>query len=172
MNIFKRKKKNKEPERKEIDFAEANRRIKFEKEKEEERKRLEEEERKRAEEERKQKERERWLETHGEIYFPVRGVTFSNKNGTSRQAALKSAYKAEQIGEDLDLSFEEYEYQGEPAVAVYVNERGVGTVPAEDVDAVLEVFDRITNAQIYVEPFEDEDGDTIYRADVFIDYLK
>ena len=167
-DYFYQKNKKEEDDKKRI-AAEEKARIEHLKKVEEQK---EEEQKLEAERERKEQERQEWLKTHGEIYFPVRGVTFSNKNGTSRQAALKSAYKAEQIGEDLDLSFEEFEYQGQPAVAVLVNERGVGNVPAEDVDAVLEVLDRITNAQIYVEPFEDDDGDTIYRADVFIDYLK
>ncbi|NMA07296.1 MAG: hypothetical protein GX928_06280 [Ruminococcaceae bacterium] len=167
-DYFYQKNKKEEDDKKRI-AAEEKARIEHLKKVEEQK---EEEQKLEAERERKEQERQEWLKTHGELYFPVRGVTFTNKNGTSRQAALKSAYKAEQIGEDLDLSFEEFEYQGQPAVAVLVNERGVGNVPAEDVDAVLEVLDRITNAQIYVEPFEDDDGDTIYRADVFIDYLK
>jgi predicted NodU family carbamoyl transferase len=171
-DYFYQKNKKEEQERKDWLLEEKKQQEALEKEREQFAKQKEEEQKLEAERERKEKERQEWLKTHGEIYFPVRGVTFSNKNGTSRQAALKSAYKAEQIGEDLDLSFEEFEYQGQPAVAVLVNERGVGNVPAEDVDAVLEVLDRITNAQIYVEPFEDDDGDTIYRADVFIDYLK
>lgn len=116
-----------------------------------------------------------WEKTHGKIYTNLAGVTFKNSDGTSRQAALKDAYANDCAG---TLEFEQYEYQGEPAVLVCYEGVGIGNIPKARVSEVLAILDRLSSARLDVEVFvpelDDDDvrPDKIYRADLTLIYTK
>lgn len=63
----------------------------------------------------------------------VAGVTF--KNGRkSRQAILrKIKYKDKPFDKALNITFQGYEFEGAPAIGIYVNEQQIGNVPRTQV---------------------------------------
>ena len=69
--------------------------------------------------------------------FKVAGVTF--KDGRrSRQATLrKIKFKDEPMDGPIDFEFEEYDYNGEPAVLIKANGLIIGNVPADLVNKFL-----------------------------------
>lgn len=108
--------------------------------------------------------------------FSVAGVTFSNDNGSSRQKILSELYAA-QLAEDDDISvtLEPFEYDGEPAIHVLVNGRCVGNVPKQEVEAVSEIMAKSVK-EIKVDWFEPKDAGSsskrIYRADVTLSHFR
>lgn len=120
-----------------------------------------------------------WEQTHGRIVTSIAGVTFKNDDGSSRQAILKDIKASG--GGDAELSLEEFEYKGKPAVRVLVDGEQIGNVPRGRVAEILAVLDRIEDARLEVETFrpeeEDDEGKTrrgelIYRADLYLTYTK
>lgn len=109
--------------------------------------------------------------------FKIAGVTFINKDGSSRQQLLK-AY------EDLEPPFPEYtdyqyelreeEYKGDPALSVWCNGYQFGYVPSDTVPRLIESF-RNGNCDITridVKTFQPDSGaDTIYSATVEVCYF-
>lgn len=75
-----------------------------------------------------------------QIRFKVAGVTFDNEDGTSRQDILRhlkfydSPYADAE--EEYDTEIEETTFDGDPALAVFVNGYQVGFVPAKIVPKV------------------------------------
>lgn len=66
------------------------------------------------------------------------GVTFKNDDGSSRQANLQNLKaKAEPFDNNVNLEFERYDFQGEPAVLVTANGFGLGNIPKSEVDFIL-----------------------------------
>lgn len=133
-------------------------------------------ERERQRQEAKERQAE-WERTHGRIITKIAGVTFKNDDGSSRQKYLREIFAN---GDSGQVSFETYDYQGEPAIHVLFNGMCVGNIPKYDVQEVLDVFDRITHAYLDVTRFTPEDDDDdyddrpnkrreiIYRADLAI----
>jgi len=80
----------------------------------------------------------------------VVGVTFKNDDGTSRQALLKKIANGTGGFEDPDITFEQYDFQGNPAIGVYVNGKQIGNVPKENVNRVSSYIDDIDEADIEV----------------------
>lgn len=118
--------------------------------------------------------REEWGKTHGRIVTKIAGVTYKNKDGTSRQKALKELEAKSGEGE---LILQEFSYQGDPAVRVIVDGKCIGNIPADRVSEVLRAMDAgITNTRLDVESFvaEDDDGKNkrIWRADLTLIYNK
>ncbi len=118
--------------------------------------------------------------THGRLRFRVAGVTYDNDDGSSRQRVLKEALANDGEG---TIGFESYDYKGKDAVLITYNDMGIGNVPAPQVQAFLDVVDRLTSARLDVERFRPEDNDEfddrprsaadyIYRADVTVVYSK
>lgn len=69
-----------------------------------------------------------------EIEFHVAGVTFKNGRKT-RQALLKAIrYKDEPYDKGCTITFERYDFEGEPAIKVLANGEQVGNVPREQLD--------------------------------------
>lgn len=136
-----------------------------------------------AEEARRKAEREEWERTHGRMEFNIAGVTFKNEDGTKRQDLLKEA-----LASDCDggLTFEEYEYNGKPAVRIiYDDVHTLGNVPARMVSEFLNIVDKITSVNLDIKTFTPEDVDDdwddgpvrknrekLYRAKVHIVYDK
>ena len=59
----------------------------------------------------------------------VAGVTFKNDDGTSRQKILRDIYNRKKpFDKKLDVSFEEFEHEGNPAYYVMVNGFCIGVV--------------------------------------------
>lgn len=110
-------------------------------------------------------------EKHGKLLIPVAGVTFKNDDGSNRQQILKSIYQ-ESEGMIEGCSLEQYEYKGSPAIKISVEYDCIGNVRKEDVEKVLEIWERIEYVGVYVEPFENEENKKVYRADLSIQYLK
>lgn len=123
--------------------------------------------------EREQKEDEHRRERIGWLTFPVAGVTFSNDDGSSRQAVLREAYNAQAAEDDFEVNLERYDYNGELAIRVLIDDRCVGNVPRSHIDDVAEIMDR-SDVDISIEHFipEDGDGSRIYRADITLSGYK
>lgn len=101
-------------------------------------------------------------------FFPVAGVMFKNEDGSSRQNILKKVAKSENYS-DSTAYLEKYFYDEAPAIRVSTEYGCVGNIRKSDVQTVLSLIeDSNYIARIDVEDFEDEDGKTIYRADVTI----
>lgn len=71
--------------------------------------------------------------------FKIAGVTF--KDGRySRQAALrKLKFQDPPMDNSINFEFEEYEYNGNPAVIVKANNRVLGNIPADYVNEFIDV---------------------------------
>lgn len=102
--------------------------------------------------------------------FPVAGVTFRNDDGTSRQKILRELCDGEDFV-SVPVELEPYEYKGEDAVRVVTPEGCVGNIRREDVEDVMEMLEDGPK-EIYMEinTFENENGRTIWRGDVHLDY--
>ena len=108
---------------------------------------------------------------HGLIEIAVAGVTFDNDDGTSRQRVLSAIYK-ENDGGGVQGALEKYEYKGKPAVRVVVEEKCVGVIRNTDLPAILPIVDRVEFVGVYPDRFKGDDGKTVYRADLRIEYAK
>lgn len=100
--------------------------------------------------------------------FKVKGVTFDNDDGTSRQEILKDIKRRRPpFDEDLCLRLEEYDYEGRPAYYVKVNGSIIGVIPSYLSPFVTENRDNIIGLQdLEVSSFRDRDtGKTIYYAE-------
>ncbi len=112
-----------------------------------------EEQRKKAEAEARQAE---WNRLHGRMNFNVAGVMFKNSAGVKRQDVLREMLAADGDGE---VYFEEYEYDGRPAVRVMFEGMDVGNVPASRVSEFFEIDDRVETISYSVRSFTPEDVD-------------
>ena len=135
-----------------------------------------------AEAQRIREEREEWERTHGRMVFNIAGVTFKNDDGTNRQDLLKEVLAS---GADCDVTFEEYEYNGKPAVRIlYDRQHMLGNVPARMVGEFLKIMDKISAVNLDIQTFTPDDVDDdweegrkknkekLYRAEVHIVYDK
>lgn len=119
--------------------------------------------------------RTEWADTHGRLVTNIAGVTFDNDDGSSRQKLLRDLMVS---GGEAELTLEEFEYKGHPAVRVLVDGDCIGNIPAKRVDDVLAAMDAgITASHLDVETFRPDDDDedrpaVIYRADLTLIYNK
>lgn len=95
--------------------------------------------------------------------FKVAGVTFSNEDGKSRQAILKRLAKDDDYS---DFELNKYKFNGETAIAVVVDGNCIGNIRKSDIREVLSLLNENCVYSVDIDDFEDEDGVTIYRADV------
>lgn len=99
--------------------------------------------------------------------FKIRGVTFENEDGTSRQELLSMIKEREPpFDDDLQISLERYEYDGKTAYYVSVNGYIVGSVESSMSQYITENYDKISGIHdFYVGSFQAEDtGETVYYA--------
>lgn len=94
----------------------------------------------------------------------VAGVTF---NG--RQKILKKLKADKSAGKTLNVSMQEYDYQGNPAIRILVNGMDVGNLHTEDVTFVKENQKRILGIKDFTigehyDEHENKDGDTTYTV--------
>ena len=100
-------------------------------------------------------------------YFPVAGVTFHNDDGTSRQKILRELCDGDDFGYD-SAWLEWYKYKNEDAYRVMTSEGCVGNVRRSDIrEAVIAIG--ADTVGLNIETFENDDGKTIYRADLVVD---
>jgi len=78
-----------------------------------------------------------------ELVIKVAGVTF--KNGRkSRQTILRQIkFRDEPFDKHLEYKLEEYDFEGEPAIGVYVNDQMIGNVPRDKIQFLLKNADRV-----------------------------
>ena len=115
----------------------------------------------------------RFLNAWTEIWdFQLVGSSFPATDGTSRQSALRRAFRKQ---EDLDpvlVELERYEYDGDPAYHVLFDDREVGNVPADIAQAISEMSSAGYSVsghdcEVYGGP-EDDFPDKKYGARVYI----
>lgn len=103
--------------------------------------------------------------------FEVVGVTFKNKDGSSRQAIL------EQLLEDskglfknkkVDAYIEPYQYKNSPALSVDCSYGSVGNIAASAVPAVSRLLPRMVSSELKIYIAENYDGKVTYCADVVL----
>jgi hypothetical protein len=149
-----------------------------------EQRRLEEQERAEAERLKKQQEaidrlhariaeqqaREEWKRTHATLTTSVVGVTFDNEDGTKRQQCLEEIL----INGYKQISLEDYEYNGEPAIHVIVDDMCIGNIAKDTVPEVMSFIDRISSASLDVSDFIADTpngrGKRRYRAVLSLEY--
>lgn len=69
--------------------------------------------------------------------YRVVGVTYDNDDGSSRQEILEAIANAEPPYEDCEVSLDEFDYNGERALAVNVNGDCIGNISRKDLDDVF-----------------------------------
>lgn len=142
-----------------------------------EQRRLEQQEREEAERRRRQQEalaavraREEWRRTHATLTTNVAGVTFDNEDGTKRQQCLEEIL----VNGYKQISLEDYEFDGKPAVRVIVDEMCIGNIPKDTAPEVMSIIDRITSASLDVSDFiadtSNGRGKRRYRAVLRLEY--
>lgn len=109
-------------------------------------------------------------EKHGVIDCSVAGVTFDNDDGSDRQKILRRLLNSDDA--NPDVTFLPYTFKKKPALYVMCGDQCVGNVPADYVEDVSSILDRIELAYITPDKFKNDDGVTIYRADLHIQYSK
>ena len=107
------------------------------------------------------------------LRFKVAGVTFKNGRKT-RQAILRAFKWGDEIPETV--TFDEYEYDGKPAVHVKINDKIVGDIPANTVEIFLEHEKMYTRDNIMCDIYGgyklDDGSTTNYGCEIIIRYLK
>lgn len=106
-----------------------------------------------------------YKDSHEELTFKVVGVTFSNPDGTKRQALLdkllrrKPPFAEKKDDDGIEITIERGEYEGEPAFSVYANGYQLGNIGREDIPFFVKRwydFERVTNGSIYGGGTDDE----------------
>lgn len=103
-------------------------------------------------------------------HYKVVGTSFQNKDGTNRQGILR------RIKFDVpeyvcpEVTVKSYEYEGEPAFAVYANDKQIGNISREDIPSLLENTDELIDANIVV--FGGETPDKNCGAEIILTYKK
>ena len=105
-------------------------------------------------------------EQHPEKHFAVAGVTFKNEDGTDRQKILQEMSFNEPS--DNDVWFEEDEDQGENSGIRVLTDYGcVGYIRRSDKEKARRFFEnKVWYKYLNVEQFTNDEGRSIYRADV------
>lgn len=117
-----------------------------------------------------QQAREEWKRTHATLTTSVVGVTFDNEDGTKRQQCLEEIL----INGYKQISLEDYEYNGEPAIRVIVDDMCIGNIAKDTVPEVMSFIDRISSASVDVSDFIADTpngrGKRRYRAVLSLEY--
>lgn len=105
--------------------------------------------------------------------FKVAGVTFKNGRKT-RQAILRAFKWGDETPETVD--FEQYEYEGKPAVYVKINDQVVGNIPSNCVETFLEHEENYKRDNVHCDIYGgsklDDGTRTNYGCEIVIRYLK
>ena len=101
------------------------------------------------------------------IKSTIAGVTFTNADGSSRQAYLQALCRRNQGS--FEVWFEPFTYAGEPAARVMYYDECLGAVKKEYAADVVEHLEQIRSAYIIPSSFYDN-GRKIYYADIYITF--
>lgn len=85
--------------------------------------------------------------------YKVVGVTFSARDGSDRQTTLKELFNEILEREDFlkdanNIKFEGYDFNGDDALAVFVNNKEIGNISADKVQEVAEIAQKATKCTI------------------------
>jgi hypothetical protein len=110
------------------------------------------------------------------LVFRVSGVTFKNDDKKSRQTILrKIKFRDEEFEEEVIVETKKYDFEGSPAIGIYVNDQQIGNVPKDKVSYLIDNWkrlDTITNLEI-VGGGKDENGDRLnYGAELTMRFFK
>ena len=109
--------------------------------------------------------------------FKVVGVSFNNKDNSSRQSILRHAYYNDHPYEDYEAIIREYEYEGAPAYGVYLaytddeyitRAKQIGNIAAKDVNYIVEnrfSFDGVERIEIY------SGGNASWGAHIYLRFI-
>lgn len=82
--------------------------------------------------------------SHDFIKITVVGVSYQNDDGTDRQFLLRRIkFNDPPFNVNKEVSLKRYLYNGDPAIAVTVNDTMIGNVPADSVKSIIALWDRI-----------------------------
>lgn len=108
--------------------------------------------------------------------FKVRGVTFDNDDGTSRQEILKKIYrKKPPFDNGLNVELKQYTYNDGPAYGVYVNGYMIGNIPGDNTDFVNHARRRgveVVGFKVdYFEPEDEPERGRVYYARIKLEIV-
>ena len=104
-----------------------------------------------AAEERRRLEAREEMRLYEDVTFKIAGVTYKNADRHSRQTILRKL----KFGDypfnsgDIDLEFREYDFEGEPAVGVFLSGEQVGNIAKDDLSRFLSRRDRFVECIMY-----------------------
>lgn len=111
------------------------------------------------------------------IFAPIKvtGVTFNNDDGTSRQLILRKLHFHDSpFNEYADVEIKQYEFKGQPAYGVYVNNMQIGNIPADLIPFMQDNIGRIESIS-YIDVYGggQKDGKPIsYGCKITLRFLK
>lgn len=87
-----------------------------------------------------------FLKPKDELYsFHVAGVTFKNGN-KSRQTILRAIKEHKPpFAQRIDITMQNYDFEGEIAIGVYTNGLQIGNVPRDKIQFLIDNYSRIIN---------------------------
>ena len=111
------------------------------------------------------------------VFAPIKvaGVTFNNDDGVSRQLILRKLHFHDSpFNEYADVEIKQYEYKGQPAYGVYVNNMQIGNIPADLIPFIQDNIERIESIS-YIDVYGggQKDGKPIsYGCKITLRFLK
>lgn len=111
------------------------------------------------------------------IFAPIKvtGVTFNNDDGTSRQLILRKLHFHDSpFNEYADVEIKQYEFNGQPAYGVFVNNMQIGNVPTDLIPFMQDNIGRIESIS-YIDVYGggQKDGKPIsYGCKITLRFLK
>lgn len=111
------------------------------------------------------------------ITYRIAGVTFNNEDGSNRQNILRHIKFRDPPfdSETFNIIFDEYEYDGEPAIRVIIQGVTIGNLPKEDVGTFLtkkNAFNAVTDLTIVGGGLDDSGMRLSYGARIIVRYLQ
>ena len=100
------------------------------------------------------------------------GVTFENSDGRSRQGILERASAAAGMANKcyVTAQLRHYLYKDEDAFAIETAYGCIGNIPADTVFRIVDAFNDIKTVLVYPKNFVNENGRTVWFADVEVYY--
>ena len=78
-----------------------------------------------------------------ELIIKVAGVTFKNGRKSRQTILRKIKFKDEPFDKRLDIKLEQYDFEGRPAIGIYVNGEMIGNVPKDKTQFFIDNADRM-----------------------------
>lgn len=111
-------------------------------------------------------------EKNEKFKFRIAGVTFTNDDGSSRQAYLKEFEQAIEVGDTIDISYDIDTYDGKPRVKISFDKRCVGVIDASEVKKFIRISEKIEQAWPSIGTIESDSGKDIYYCYLNVEYRK